>query len=201
MRRKIAKGLNATFGIVMLVTELDSEVASQSVPVWKEYCRKHSYDFVIQTEPLIESGSMRHEWSMLRVLLDVLSQARWKYAWLVQPNSVVVNLEKPWPILIKDYMRHKRHHLDTHKQRMIWCPEECDDVYQNAYADGACHGPIINGCIFQNKKKNLGYVKTAYQKRHSLATDSRAMKKSIHALQAVNYDYFHSSDAKEEMGR
>mmetsp|Transcript_101894 Transcript_101894/g.191648 ORF Transcript_101894/g.191648 Transcript_101894/m.191648 type:complete len:322 (+) Transcript_101894:112-1077(+) len=201
MRRKNDGKWNATYGVVMVATETSLDVAVHSIPIWKEYCKRHGYDFVLQTDPLIESGSIRHEWTKLRMILEVLGKANWKYAWLVDPNSVVVDLDRPWPYLIKQYMRHKRFNSDSQKQRMIWCPEECDDVYENAYIEGACDGPMTNGCVFQVKKKNAEYVKKAYKKRHALGTNPRGIKQAIYGLREMKYEWVYWSDSQKEMNR
>lgn len=201
MRRRIDGKMNATFGVVMVATETSLDVAPHSIPIWKEYCSRHGYDFVLQTDPLIESGSIRHDWTKLRMTLEVIGKAKWKYAWLVDPNSVVVDLDRPWTYLIKQYMRHKRYNQDKNKDRMVWCPEECDDIYTNAYMEGACDGPMTNGCVFQVKKKNGDFVKRAYQTRHSLGEDSRGIKKALYKLKEIQYDWIYWSDSQKEMNR
>jgi len=205
LRRALqSKPLNATYGIVMLATEHWAGTARHSIPIWEEYCRKHGYDFVVQTEPLIESGSMNHEWSKLRLIIEVIGIAKWKYAWLVDPSSVVVELEMQWPLLIKKYLRHKQDHLEKPQNRLVWCPEECDEEYdreKGGYFEGACHGPQTNGCVFWVHKRNMGYLKKIYKKRFIWGTAIKGLKRAFNHLRDIDFDSVIFSDAQEVMGK
>lgn len=202
MRQKIESlPLNSTYGVAMLATELDLQVSVHSIPIWKEYCAHHGYDFFIQTEPLVTSA-IRHEWSKIRLILELMAKAKWKYIWLVDPNSVVVDFEKGWQYVIKDYMRKKRHNQDSQKVRMIWCPEDCDDAYHKGeYKEGNCKGPQTNGCVWQAKTKNQNYVKRMYQKRHALGEDVRGLKKAMQSLREIEFEWVIWTDTFQEFGK
>ncbi|CAK0812805.1 unnamed protein product [Prorocentrum cordatum] len=128
-----------------------------SAPAWEAYCRRHGIDFFLQEEAL--NSDYRFEWSKPRALLEILPRAPWKYAFLVDANSLPVKLGKHLEYMVKAHLRHKRHATDKASARLMFCPWDCDEEYSNHVEEGACHGPLLSGCILSVKK--AGWEKTA----------------------------------------
>lgn len=198
-RTRIAQGLNATYGVVMLATEHDISYSVHTIPIWRAYCEKHGYDFFLQEKPLIEGG--RPHWTKPRLLMELISQAKWKYIWLVDPNSMPVDFGKGFTYLIKEQMRKQRYKNDAQKDRLLWCPEDCERDYTSAIEDGACYGPQTSGCIFWVKKKTLNILFKWYDKRKTMGEEARGLKMALKAIRTGdNYELMFWSQVGMQMG-
>jgi hypothetical protein len=199
-RLRVAKGLNATYGVLMVSTAEELGHAVHTIPIWKEYCRRHKFDFFLQEELL--SPSVRSGWTKPRVLMEMMAQAKWKYVWVVDSNSLPVDLDKSWTYAIKAHLRQIRYNNDNQKKRIVWCPEDCEQDYSDATQEGACYGPHMSGCIFWMKADKLNpLLKGWYAKRKSLDSDNRGVKRAFKMLREANYDWLYFSDVGKEMGR
>lgn len=207
-RTRIAQGLNQTYGVVMVATSLHVAYAVHTIPIWKAYCEKHGYDFYLQEHSL--APSLRDHWTKPRILMELVSKTNWKYLWLVDPNSLPIDFEKGWPYAIKEHMRKQRYKNDDMKERVVWCPEDCDRDYEDQLMEGACHGPVLSGCIFFAKepKKILPVLRKWYSKRKALNDESRGLKMGLEQTktktsvgQKSMYENLLWSDVGKEMGR
>lgn len=207
-RTRIAQGLNQTYGVVMVATSLHFDYAVHTIPIWKAYCEKHGYDFYLQEQSL--APSVRDMWTKPRILMELVTQTKWKYLWLVDPNSLPMDLEKAWPYAIKEHMRKQRYKNDDMKERVVWCPEDCDQDYDDSMLEGSCHGPFVSGCIFHAKetKQILPVLRKWYSKRKTLDDESRGLKLGLVETKtkkgekfAQMYEKLLWSDVGKEMGR
>jgi len=210
VRTRIERGLNKTYGIVMVATPLQMDFSAQTIPIWKAYCEKHGYDFFLQEESL--APDWRDHWTKPRLLLELVSKTKWKYIWMVDPNSLPVNFDKGWTYAIKEHMRKQRYKNDQQKNRIIWCPEDCDKDYGDALSEGSCHGPLVSGCIFwaHHPKKITPMLKRWYSKRKDEnLKDDRGLKialentrKGVGSAPGIPsyYDRMYWSDIRSEMG-
>lgn len=199
-RERISAGLNATYGVMMVATPDDYLFAAQTVPIWKAYCEKHRYDFFLQEESLVE-GALPY-WTKLRLLMELISQAKWKYVWMVDPQSLPVQFDKGWQILIKDHLRFVRWKDDSHKQRVVWCPEDCAKDYHSKIEEGLCYGPRASGCIFQVKPAIVVPILLMwYQTRRDLKTDPRGFKLSFKSFRKQQlFEMVHVSPVQNLIG-
>jgi hypothetical protein len=162
----------------------DAVFSAHTVPIWKAYCEKHGYDFFLQEESLVTEG--RPHWTNIRVLMELIHMAKWKYAWLVLPQSLPTAFETGWQILVKDHLRKVRFKDDHQKERMMWCPEECPKEFKKDYEDGACYGPRISGCIFW-KKHSLEVLYMWYQQRKNMQHDVHGLEMGLKSIRKHSY--------------
>lgn len=202
VRLRIAQGLNTTYGVVMVATSGEMSYSVHTIPIWKAYCEKHGYDFFLQEANL--APGVRDHWTKPRVLMELVAKTKWKYIWLVDANSLPVDFEKGWQYAIKEHLRKQRYKNDAQKERLIWCPEDCESDYEDSMQEGACYGPHVSGCIFwaAKPKKLLPILKTWYQKRKTYDTEPRGLKMGfVKARESSNYDLLLWTDVGKEMGR
>lgn len=201
-RQRIAKGLTATYGVVMVSNpQHEASYSAHTIPIWKAYCEKHGYDFFLQEEPL--SYTKWDHWTKPRVLIELTSKAKWKYIWLVDATSLPVDFEKGWPYAIKTHMRQQRYSNDNQKDRLIWAPEDCEDEYEDKVAQGSCYGPMLSGSIFWSKPKLLvPILKQWYLKHKTMDNEQRGLKEALQKTrEGHNYDTIFWSDVQKEFGR
>jgi len=211
VRTRIAQGLNKTYGIVMVATSIHLDYSVHTIPIWKAYCEKHGYDFFLQEESL--SPDWRTSWTKPRLLFELVTKTKWKYIWLVDPSSLPVNFDKGWQYAIKEHMRKQRYKNDHMKERVVWCPEDCDKDSGDALMDGTCHGPLVSGCIFSalHPKQVMPILRKWYDKRKDESSkEERGLKMALgntkkgtgHAPGTLSYyDRMMWSDVGAEMGR
>jgi len=199
LRTKISEGLNKTYGVVMVSTSLDYLHSVHTIPIWKAYCEKHGYDFFLQEETLVPD--VRDHWTKPRLLIELVSKAKWKYLWLVDSNSLPVNLDKPWQYLIKEHMRKMRYRNDNQKERIMFCPEDCEKEAE--VGEGTCYGPHVSGCILWMKpKKILPILTTWYGLKSKYNSEPRGLKLALQKTRETShYDEMFWADVGEEMGR
>jgi len=203
VRTRIVQGLNKTYGVVMVATSNDLSYSAHTIPVWKAYCEKMGYDFFLQEESM--APSVRDHWTKPRLMMELATKAKWKYIWLVDSNSIPVNFEKGFQYAIKEHLRKQRYNNDNQKERMVWCPEDCDEgAGDNALSEGTCYGPLVSGCIFWNKpKKLLPILATWYKFRAKLESEGeRGLKMALSKTrESSNYDAMFWSDVSDQIGR
>merc|ERR1711953_638044 len=123
-RRRIVETLNKSqHAVVMVSTPAALTYSAHTIPIWKAYCEKHGYDFFLQEESLIENT--RTQWTKPRLLLELIAKAPWKYIWMVDPESLPVNMKKGYQYAIKEHMRKQRYSNDKQSERFMWCAEDC----------------------------------------------------------------------------
>jgi len=190
---------STSMGIILVTGPRELQWSSITVPIWREYCANHEFGFLLQQEPL--STDLSFEWAKPRVLMELLPKTRWKYVLMVDGSSLPVKLSKSWAYAIKRHMRHKRHDSDKAGNRLVFCPWDCEKEYDDAYADGACYGPLLSGCIFWSKKsKTLELAKTWYDGRREDKSD-RALVKAFQKMKDRHWDQVYYKDIQQEMGR
>jgi len=200
-RNKIHAGLNKTYGVLMVATHHDAHFSAHSIPIWKAYCEKHGYDFFLQEESLVEGG--RPHWTKPRVVMELVSQAKWKYVWMVDPQSLPVAFDKGWQILIKEHLRKVRWTDDSQKDRQWWCPEDCPKNYNGKHSEEACYGPQLSGCIFWLGKPAwiLPSLLLWYEKRKDLKDESTGLKLAMKSTRAGPlFEQIFFSPVQNQMG-
>lgn len=200
-RERIDAGLNATYGVVMVATSEALAYAVHTIPIWKAYCKKHGYDFFLQEETL--NPGVRQHWTKPRLLMELQHRSKWKYMWLVDPSSLPMNFDKGWQYAIKAHLRRARYKNDKQKNRLVWCPEDCEKEYSDHLGEGACYGPHVSGCIFWRKPKEvLPVLMDWYENRKTMDGEARGLKLALRNCRSgARYDIMLWSDVGQEMGR
>lgn len=194
------KPLKATYGVVLVTGPKETSWSQLTVPIWRAYCEHHGFDFFLQQEAL--NTDLRFEWSKPRVLMEVLPKARWRYALLVDANTLPAAFHKSWDYAIRQHMRHRRFANDDVSRRHAFCPWDCEESYVSAYEEGACYGPLLAGCIFWAKRpKTLQLVQSWYAKRAEPFLADQALVKSFHKMKERNWDEVFYKDVMKEFGR
>lgn len=202
--RLVAEGnITAKLGIVMVASPTERATSGLTVPIWKEYCRRHEMGFFLQEEPL-STANIPYNWAKVRVLLEAVSKVKWRYLMLVEPNSLPKSMGKSWEYMVKLHMRHRRYSNDKTDIRYIYCPWDCEEEYESPTADGACTGPILHGCILWSKKpKTRELVQEWYTKRkdEDLPRDATGPVKALSDLKLRNHDHIFLKDVAEDIGK
>jgi len=187
-------------GVVLVSGPSEQQWSQLSIPIWRAYCEHHGFDFFVQSEKL--NVDYHFDWSIPRVLMEILPRVRWKYVLLVLPSSLPAKFNQSWEYVIKTHMRFKRYRNDDLNARRIFCPWDCEPGNTDTYSDGACYGPVLSGCIFWAKKpKTTKLVKSWYYKRHQdYFAVEQAVKQALHKTKERNYDEVFYKDISREIG-
>lgn len=207
VRQRLAAKDNATvggkYGVVMVTGPKDEAHAQLTVPLWREYCKKHGYGFWLQQEPL--STDFSFGWSKPRLLMELLPAVKWRYMLVVDANTVPKKFGMKWDTLIKSHMRYKRWNNDDTSKRHMFCPWDCEDEYDSPYEDGSCSGPITSVCIYWTAKaKTRNIVRRWYATRLSdeIPQNDDGVFKGLEQVKTNNfYEEVFYRDVAEDLGR
>jgi len=195
----------STYAIVMVAGEGELSYGQLSIPVWEAYAANHSCDFFLVQKRVSTLNTLRFEWTKPRVLMELIQHAKWKYFWLVDANSLPVQLTESWTYAIGQHMRHKRWKNDDIKKRVIFCPRDCEADEEDHMQQGTCYGPHMSGCIFwtakDKRKRALRIVKEWYAKRYRQGQSSTGLKAALDETKTRNWDDVFFHDIGSEMGR
>lgn len=206
VRKRIETADNTTLGgklgVVIVAGPKDEAYSQLTIPLWREYCKKHGMGFWVQKEPL--NTDYNFGWTKPRLLMELLPVVKWRYLLVVDANTLPKKFDKPWDQLIKLHMREKRWGNDDPGQRNIFCGWDCDDEYKSQYEDGACSGPVLTVCIYDSRKpQTQRLVKSWYAKRKDpdIPTDDDGPTKGFDAMKNKNWETVFYRDASEDIGR
>jgi len=156
--------------------------------------------FFLQQESL--NPDFRFEWTKPRTLIEFLKKTKWKYVFVVDANSLPVDLNRSWDFVIKQHMRHKRYSNDNPKDRTVFCPWDCEAEYDDAYSEGACYGAQLSGCIYMaSKPKAQRFVRRWYYHRNEDDwTPDQALVKAFSKAKERHWDEVFLRDVRKEIG-
>jgi len=194
---------NTTLGIVMFSPAKEKSYSSLTIPVWRAYCKKHGFDFFHQEEPLVSRLQM--DWTKPRLLLELVEHSKWKYMFIVDAFSMPINMKKSWQDFIREHLRYRRNKNDKPRDRLMFCPWECEDTYSDRMLEGACHGPQLSGCILHSKKKLSKKLLTAWFDLRDDIDDpdsSTAVRRALEQTkQTDHYSALYWKDVQNEIGK
>lgn len=193
---------NQKYGVVLITSPSEMSYAKLTIPIWRQYCKKHGMGFFLQEEPL--NVEMVDAWTKPRLLMELLPVVKWKYLLVVDGNTLPNQFDRSWDQLIKEHFRQKRYKNDDPHTRMVFCPWDCDDEYDNPYDDGACSGPIMSSCIYWSQKPlTHKMVRYWYSKRKSedLPSGRDAVPRAFVEMKNAFYDNVFYKDIGKEVGR
>lgn len=196
-------GKSAKFGILMVTGPQELAWSDPVIRIWRAYCEEHKYGFFVHRERLT-TEDLRYEWTKPRALIETLQKVRWKYVMLVDSSSFPVDLKKSLQHVVKQHMYQKRYKQDKPKERLVWCPEDCEEDYQSAYQEGACYGPMISsGCIFKGKKdESVRLARQWYKHRNEKKfTQDQALVQAFNRMRDQNFGAVYFKDVQKEIGR
>mmetsp|Transcript_32709 Transcript_32709/g.74206 ORF Transcript_32709/g.74206 Transcript_32709/m.74206 type:complete len:185 (-) Transcript_32709:93-647(-) len=135
--------------------------------------------------------------------MELLPVTRWKYVLMVDARSLPVGFNRSFSFAIKQHMRHKRFPNDEAWDRLIYCPQDCEEEYEDTVSDGKCYGPILSGCLFQaNKRQTARLVRYWYAKRRlENATQDQAIAKAWQEMKNSNWTKVFMHDIQQDIGK
>mmetsp|Transcript_65684 Transcript_65684/g.174028 ORF Transcript_65684/g.174028 Transcript_65684/m.174028 type:complete len:297 (-) Transcript_65684:249-1139(-) len=187
--------------VVLTAGPADLAHSDLTVPIWEAYCRHHGFDFFLHQRVLSSNVSLRFEWTKPRLLMELLPTTTWKYLWLVDAHSLPVRFHRGFKYAIQSHMRKKRHSRDDVRQRLIWCPLDCEEEYLEHNAHGACYGPHLSGCILRVSSQTARLAAEWYAKRVWHGASQEGLRRSLVELRQRHYGQIFFSDVGAEMGR
>mmetsp|Transcript_16390 Transcript_16390/g.36867 ORF Transcript_16390/g.36867 Transcript_16390/m.36867 type:complete len:287 (+) Transcript_16390:121-981(+) len=200
-QRAKERKLRSSYAVVMASGEGDLSYSQLTVPIWEAYCEKHGMDFFLQQRRLNANSTIHFEWTRPRTLMELMPHVKWKYLWMVSPNSLPMGFNTSFKYAIALYMRHKRYGNDNPRNRVVWCPWDCEEQYDNYMNEGACYRPHTSGCIFQVKKKTQEVIRAWYHKRVDYGSSHMGLANALDKTRHHFYDEVAFTDVGKEMGR
>jgi hypothetical protein len=206
LQKRIAENTTSRpYAIVMVTGESEIENAKLSIPVWQKYAEYHGHDFFIVQRRLSTTNTLRFEWTQPRALMELNKRTKWKYMWVVHSDSLPLQFNESWTYAIKHYLRDKCYLNDKPKERVVYCPKDCEPGGKDHLQEGTCYGPILTGCIFwtakPQKKKTGRILKEWYAKRHRMGPIPDGLRKAFDDVKTKNWDSVYWHESQMEIGR
>eukprot|EP00928_Gymnodinium_smaydae_P007831 TRINITY_DN12801_c1_g1_i1.p1 TRINITY_DN12801_c1_g1~~TRINITY_DN12801_c1_g1_i1.p1 ORF type:complete len:298 (+),score=71.19 TRINITY_DN12801_c1_g1_i1:92-985(+) len=196
LRQRLKEPISGTYGIAILVDPRHKAWSDITLPLWRKYAAHHGFGLFEQHESL--NTNVAFEWSKPRLLMELLPKVPWKYTFVVEPSSLPGDFNRSWESVVQLHMRHKRFKNDDAHKRVVFCPHDCEEEYEDALREGACHGPILTGCVFQSSKSMATEIAKLWYKQRK---DGNPIARCLDTVKDRHYDEIFFRDVPKEMGR